>query len=232
MSLDRAVPSSPGTPSTMGRRRSKHFDLPPRMQMKGSAYYYVCGSPSRQWVPLGSDLAKAKRKWADLDAGAPQSLSVGDLVQKYLDRRVRALGTQQMYRSYHKALADAFPIPAAQLTSQHVALWRELQAHRKVYANGCITLLTSACRLGQGARPVRHHHRRQVGDRKAADRVSAGRVPRDPVAGRRMAAGGDGSRLPDRRAAVGSAGTALVRCERRARRHAADRRRRRGWSSR
>jgi integrase len=149
MSLDRAVPSSPGTPSIMGRRRTKHFDLPPRMQRKGSAYYYVCGSPSRQWVPLGTDLAKAKRRWAELDAGAPQSLSVGDLVQKYLDREDRAPGTQQMYRSYHRAIADAFPIPAAQLTSQHVALWRELQAHRKVYANGCITLLTSACRLGK-----------------------------------------------------------------------------------
>lgn len=147
MSLDRAVPSSPGTPSIMGRRRSKNFDLPPRMQRKGNGYYYVCSAP-RRWLPLGRDLAKAKRLWAELDAGAPLSLSVGDLVQKYLDRAERALGTQQMYRSYHKALADAFPIPAAQLTSQHVALWRELQGHRKVYANGCITLLTSACRLG------------------------------------------------------------------------------------
>lgn len=132
----------------MGRRRSKHFDLPPRMQRKGRTYYYVCSGPSRKWIPLGSDLARAKRRWAELDGGLPVGLSVGDLVQRYLDRPGRAPGTQQMYRSYHKAIAAAFPIPAAQLTSQHVALWRELQAHRKVYANGCITLLVSACRLG------------------------------------------------------------------------------------
>lgn len=133
----------------MGRRRTVHHDLPPKMQRKGRAYYYVCNSPSRRWIPLGPDLAQAKRKWAELDGGTPSGLSVGDLVLRYMDREERAAGTATQYRSYQKALADAFPIPAAQLTSQHVALWRELQGHRKVFADGCIGLLKAAFSLGK-----------------------------------------------------------------------------------
>lgn len=132
----------------MGRRRSKHFDLPPRMARKGTRYYYVCAGPSRKWVPLGSDLARAKRRWAELDGGALQGPSVGELVLQFCDREERAASTAMQYRSYAKTLAAAFPIPAAQLTAQHVALWRELQQHRKAYANGCIALLVSACRRG------------------------------------------------------------------------------------
>lgn len=132
----------------MGRKRTKHHDLPPRMQRKGTHFYYVCSGPSRQWIPLGSDLAKAKRKWAELDGVPAPSLSVGELVLRYLDREERAASTAMQYRSYHKTLAAAFPIPAAQLTSQHVALWRELNGRRKHYANGCIALLGAAARLG------------------------------------------------------------------------------------
>ena len=142
------APWSPGQPS-MGRKRTRNFDLPPRMQRRGNCYYYVSNGKPRKWIPLGRDLGKAKRLWADLDAGTPQGITVADLVQRWLDRDERAAGTMQMYRSYHKCIADAFPIPAAQLTSRHVALWRELNAHRKVYANGVIALLKSSCTLGK-----------------------------------------------------------------------------------
>ncbi len=140
---------SPAKPSPMGRRRSIHHGLPPRMQRKGSAFYYVCSGTPRKWIPLGNDLAKAKRKWADLDAGAPPSLSVADLVQKYIDREPRPDSTAKQYKSYHKAIAEAFPIPAAELTSQHVALWRELNGKRRNYANGVIALVVASFRLGQ-----------------------------------------------------------------------------------
>jgi integrase len=133
----------------MGRRRSRWFDLPPRLQRKGSSFYFVTSGPSRKWIPLGSDLAKAKRLWADLDAGAPASLSVADLVQRYIDREARPYSTAKQYKSYHKTIAGAFPIPAAQLTSQHVALWRELNGKRKGYCDGCIALVRAATRLGQ-----------------------------------------------------------------------------------
>ena len=134
----------------MGRKRTQDFNLPPRMQRKGTRYYYVCNEKPRRWIPLGADLATAKRRWAELDAGTPQGMSVGDLVLRYIDRSDRPPTTLAQYMSYQRALADAFPIPAAQLRSQHVALWRELPAQRArlTYTHGCIGLLSSAFRLG------------------------------------------------------------------------------------
>jgi len=54
----------------MGRRRSKNHDLPPRMQPKGGQFYYVTGTRPRKWIPLGSDLNEARRKWAVLEGQA------------------------------------------------------------------------------------------------------------------------------------------------------------------
>lgn len=148
MLLGPAVPLSPSKWLPMGRRRTIHHDLPPRLQRKGKSFYYVCNSKPRKWIPLGRDLAKAKRLWADLDAGAPPSLSVGDLVQRYIDREARPDSTAKQYKSYHKTIAADFPIPANQLTSQHVALWRELNGYRRHFANGVIALLVAAANLG------------------------------------------------------------------------------------
>jgi integrase len=120
------------------------------MQAKGSCFYHVSSGPSRKWTRLGSDLATAKRKWAELEDVKPASLSVADLVADYIDRpNGRAASTQQQYRSYQRAIAEGFPIPAAELTSQHVALWQELQGERQVYADGCVALLKAAFRRGK-----------------------------------------------------------------------------------
>lgn len=143
-----AVPSSPEPPSSMGRKRTTNFDLPPRLQRKGTSYYYVCSSKPRKWLPLGRDLAVAKRRWAELEGGTASGLTVGQLVQQFVDREKRSETTRTQYASYQRTLEAEFPIPAAQLTSRHVALWRELQGARKHYANGCIALLLSSCRLG------------------------------------------------------------------------------------
>jgi len=135
----------------MGRKRSRFHDLPPRMRAKelaqGTSYYYVSNG---NWEPLGKDLDKARRKWADLEAGgAAQGQTVAELCQRYIDREVRAENTIAMYRSYVKAIAKDFPIPAAQLTSRHVALWRELNGKRRAYANGVISVITAAFKIGQ-----------------------------------------------------------------------------------
>lgn len=147
MSHAPAVQSLQGPPS-MGRKRTINHGLPPRMQRKGNGYYYVSNAP-RKWTPLGPDLAKAKRLWAEMEGGS-NDLSVADLVQRYLDRETRSHSTALQYKSYLKALALAFPIPVRQLRSQHVAIWRELpeQRKRKSQTNGCISLLMSACKLG------------------------------------------------------------------------------------
>jgi len=128
----------------MGRQRSKHFDLPPRMQRKGRSYYYVSAG---KWQPLGPDLARAKRRWAELEGRGGESVAA--LVQRYIDREDRAPGTAKQYRSYLRTIEEAFPISAAALTSEHVALWRELQRHRKGYCNGVLAVLVAASRLGE-----------------------------------------------------------------------------------
>lgn len=133
----------------VGRRRTKDFDLPPRMQRKGTSYWHVSSGKRRIWTKLGTDLARAKRRWAELEDCTPRGLTVADLVQHYIDLETRPHGTLLQYRSYHKTIAEAFPIPAAQLRSAHVAVWRDMQGERRVYANGVIALLAAACRHGQ-----------------------------------------------------------------------------------
>jgi integrase len=93
-------------------------------------------------------LLRLQREAANVDA---PGISVGDLVQRYIDRSDDlADGTRKQYQSYHRAIAAAFPIPAAQLTSQIVALWRDLpaQRQRKTYVNGCLAVLRAAYLLG------------------------------------------------------------------------------------
>jgi integrase len=153
MYQDRAGLSSPGPSNTvpaMGRKRTTHHDLPPRMARKGASFYYVSNGKPRTWTPLGTDRARALRRWAEIEGGQ-SGLSVGDLVQRYIDRSDDlADGTRKQYQSYHRAIAAAFPIPAAQLTSQIVALWRDLpaQRQRKTYVNGCLAVLRAAYLLG------------------------------------------------------------------------------------
>lgn len=56
--------------SDMGRPKSKHRDLPPRMTARLSGgrllYYYTGG---KRMLPLGDDKARALRQWAELEAG-------------------------------------------------------------------------------------------------------------------------------------------------------------------
>jgi integrase len=150
MLRSQAAPSFPGPP--LGRKRTtRNLDLPPHMAMKGERYYYVCNGKPRVWIPLGTDRAKALRLWAEHEAGPQVGLSVGDLVQRYIDRSDELTpGSRKQYQSYQRALAEAFPIPASQLTAQHVALWRDLplQRSRKTYVNGCLAVLRAACTLG------------------------------------------------------------------------------------
>jgi integrase len=145
-----ATPKSPAPP--LGRKRTQNFDLPPRMALKGGRFYHVTSGRPRVWTALGTDRGKALRLWAEIEAaGFETGLSVGDLVQRYIDRSDDLTpGTVKQYKSYQVAIAAAFPIPAAQLSAQHVALWRDLPAQRvrKTYVNGCLAVLRAACTLG------------------------------------------------------------------------------------
>jgi integrase len=143
-----AILKSPAPP--LGRKRTQNFDLPPHMTVKAGRFYYVYSGKPRVWVPLGTDKAKALRLWAEHEAGPQVGLSVGDLVQRYIDRSEISDGSRKQYQSWQRALDKAFPIPASQLTSQHVAIWRDLPAQRsrKTYIVGCISVLRAAFVVG------------------------------------------------------------------------------------
>lgn len=136
-----ADPSSSGPP--LGRKRTANFDLPPRLHKKGERYYYVCNAP-RRWIPLGNNLARAKREWARLEC-AIAPLSVAELLERYIESQDLAPGSRKQYRSYARALSD-LSVPAADLRAVHVALWRDKPDNRRrqQYANGCLRLLASA----------------------------------------------------------------------------------------
>jgi integrase len=120
------------------------------MRQKGRNFYYVFPGKPEKWEPLGADLDKALRQWAELRAaGGERSRTVGELVQFYLDRETRSANTTKQYRSYLKAILADFTFPAKELTSQHVAVWREANGKRKSYCNGVIALILAAARIGQ-----------------------------------------------------------------------------------
>lgn len=83
----------------MGRKRTRDFDLPPRMYRRGKALYYVGGD--RRWVPLGNDLSRAKRLWAEFEC-VQDSHTVADLVSHYIADKMqrRAPSTVKQYRSF------------------------------------------------------------------------------------------------------------------------------------
>lgn len=53
---------------SMGRRRTKDFDLPPHMRRKGDFYYYDHGGKPRKYTPLGKSRPEAMAQWALLYA--------------------------------------------------------------------------------------------------------------------------------------------------------------------
>lgn len=69
----------------MGRRRSKDFDLPPRMHRKGERFFYVTGTRPRKWIPLGDDINEARRQWAKLEGEIenPADKTFSVIVRRY-----------------------------------------------------------------------------------------------------------------------------------------------------
>lgn len=91
MSAQSAVP--------MGRRRTRDFDLPPRLYRRGDRFYYV--THERRWIPLGADRARALRLWADYECLGCAG-TVADLVDRYVSDCLtgRAPATVKQYRSF------------------------------------------------------------------------------------------------------------------------------------
>lgn len=126
----------------MGRKRSRDFDLPPRLYRRGARYYYV--THDRRWIALGSDLAQARRLWADYEC-IGQEATVESLLDRYLSDclKDRAPATHKQYRVYRTALVAAFGGWSLDtLKPWHLAQFRD--SRPPVMANGCLSLLKTA----------------------------------------------------------------------------------------
>ena len=55
----------------MGRTRTTHKGLPPRLHIKAGRYYHVSTTQPRKWTPLGADRARALLDWARIEGTEP-----------------------------------------------------------------------------------------------------------------------------------------------------------------
>jgi integrase len=86
----------------MGRRRTKHLDLPPHLHLdRVGTYYYITTSPPRRWINLGKDRTAALRRWAELEGEpVPAGAKTFEIVPR------KALATQRdNRREAHNLLA-------------------------------------------------------------------------------------------------------------------------------
>jgi integrase len=95
----------------MGRKRSVHHDLPPRVRQKGRALYYV-GNDGK-WIALGSDRREALEKYARLE-GASDGRLIANLIDtywlRYLPTQTTKLAdnTVRNYERYSRTLKALF----------------------------------------------------------------------------------------------------------------------------
>jgi integrase len=149
----------------MGRPKSKHKDLPPRMIPRvypsgKISYYYNAGNNKR--IPLGSNVAQARLKWAEIEnadspAGTFRSLSEE---WKKTELAKRGVYTQKQYEKYLTELLPAFGhIPLEGISTGHVQKYLNKRS-AKVKANREISLLSTIFNwsrrmdLTQAANPV------------------------------------------------------------------------------
>jgi len=131
----------------MGRPKSRHKDLPPRMTARPSGgrllYYYTGG---KRMLPLGPDLAAAKRRWAELESGPLASVE-GTFRQVAARYRATVLPTKgrktqlEQDPQLDRLVAVFGAMPIADLRPADVAAYLEKRS-AKVMANREIALLS------------------------------------------------------------------------------------------
>jgi integrase len=132
----------------MGRRRTKDFDLPPRMVRRrgarGERFYYI--THEGKWIPLGKDLNAARRLWAEYESIGPGA-TVGSLIEKYLGDCMakRTDGTRAQYRSAGRRIVEEWGTWSLdELKPFHVAQFRDRDDVAPGAANTAINLLRVA----------------------------------------------------------------------------------------
>lgn len=117
------------------------------MARKGAAYYYVTNEKPRRWIPLGTDLNRARRLWADLEYTAEAGITVEALLDRYMaDFSAKwSKGTRRQYGHYAKVLIKEFgDLELDAVSSPLLCRWRDSNSHRSILINGCLGLLSPA----------------------------------------------------------------------------------------
>ena len=114
---------------TMVGRRKSNYHLPPRVYLKHGAYYYV--TPANKWLPLGKDLADAKRKLVEIEHGQPVAGEMADLIDRYM----RDIAPKKALRTYKDNQIEAAKLRAVfgmmdpgDVRPQHVAQYLDIRA--------------------------------------------------------------------------------------------------------
>jgi integrase len=128
----------------VGRKRTKDFDLPPKLYRKGRRFYYV--TPDRRWLPLGLDRARALRAWADYEAQITQP-TMQAMVERYCAEcmATNAKSTRKQYEAFARVVtAEWGSMPADQLTVYGILQYRNRRDLSPAWINGVLSLLRVA----------------------------------------------------------------------------------------
>jgi integrase len=134
----------------VGRRRTKHKNLPPRLHLKRGRYYY-----GRNQEFVGDNLADALRLWAEKEAAlaGDRPHTFGDLGAEYR-RRVMPTKTPRTRKDNEQELARLLMVfataPLAAVQPSHVAGYLENRP-AKVRGNREVSLLSAIWNWGRGA---------------------------------------------------------------------------------
>jgi integrase len=98
------------------------------MHLKGGRYYYVTTTLPRRWIPLDTDLAKARVLWAQIENGmdGDDQLFVNLLDQYLVSKKFQDLApsSRRTYESAAKKLRVVFEsVPINAIRPSHVAQW-------------------------------------------------------------------------------------------------------------
>lgn len=118
------------------------------MRRKGQAYYYDHGGTPRRWESLGTNKAKALRRWGEIQGAESPARTVNTLIDRYCLRRREkwAPSTARNYDRMLKTIRKYFgSAPVEQVTADHLQEFVDLHK-RPQEARNTIILFTSMLR--------------------------------------------------------------------------------------
>lgn len=140
------------------RPKKSAKDLPPKMLRRSkrlasgkvwTGYYYNGrdAEGKRKEIPLGTDLAEAKRKWAELEGGQQQSnaITMGYVLDRYQKDIVpgKAASTQKNdIRTIRRLKKSFWNAPINEIMPRHIALYRD--GRKTTFINNEIGILSHA----------------------------------------------------------------------------------------